>query len=173
MQARFSILKCFLEAGDNFVTLSSTRPDYDDLVIIVDRSKINSHGKPAVGKYLQKLNIYKSTADVDAGTKMYASMTEVDGVMAQYRDVVLRKKQPRKQFVEANTFLKEDGEVELKQYDATCEGFIQSYVERSLWRGYSMDMLWQVHRAEEAAELRIRYRIYIKALYSVIVCSLS
>lgn len=132
MQARFSILKCFLEAGDNFVTISSTTLDHDDLVIKLDRSKINSHGKPAVGRYLNKLNIYKSTADVDAGTKLYASMTEVGEAMAGYRNAVLRKKQPRKQFVEANTFLKEDGEVELRQYDATCEGLIQSYIERSL-----------------------------------------
>lgn len=132
MQARFSILKCFLEAGDSFVTLKSSKSDYDDLVITLDRSKINSHGKPAVGKYLQKLSIYKSIADVEAGTKLYTAMTEVNEVMAGYRNVVLRKKQPRKQFVEANTFLNDDGEVELKQYDATCEGIIQSYAERDL-----------------------------------------
>lgn len=132
MQARFSILKCFLEAGDDFVTLSSTKPDYDDLVIALDRTKINSHGKPAVGKYLQKLHIYKSTADVDAGTKMYAEMTRVDDHIAKYRDVVLRKKQPRKQFVMANTFLTKDGGVKLKEYDPTPEGLIQSYVERDV-----------------------------------------
>lgn len=114
------------------MTLSSTTLDRDDLVINVDRSKILSHGKPAVRKYLEKLSIYKSIADVDAGTKLYALMTEVDEVMAGYRDIVLRKKQPRKQFVGANTFLKENGEVVLKQYDATCEGLIQSYVERCL-----------------------------------------
>lgn len=131
MQARFSILKCFLEAGDNFVTLTSTKPDHDDLVITLDRSKINSHGKPAVGKYLQKLSVYKSIADVKNGSDLYATMTGVGEVMAGYRDVVLRKKQPRKQFVEANTFLKNGG-VELKHYDATCEGLIQSYVERDL-----------------------------------------
>jgi len=132
MRARFSILKCFLEAGDEFVTLSSTKPDHDDLVITLDRSKIESHGKPAVGLYLQKLSIYKSIADVDTGTKLYTEMTTVGEEMAVYRDVVLKKKQPRKNFVEANTFLKEDGGVELKQYDATCEGLIQSYVEREI-----------------------------------------
>lgn len=132
MQARFSILKCFLEVGDGFVKLTSTKPDHDDLAIDLDRNKIESHGKPAVGLYLQKLSIYKSIADVDAGTKLYAEMTAVGEEMAAYRDIVLRKKQPRKQFVEANTFLKEDGGVELKQYDATCEGLIQSYVERGI-----------------------------------------
>ncbi|KAF8474662.1 peptidase family M49-domain-containing protein [Kalaharituber pfeilii] len=132
MQARFSILKSLLQAGDGFVTLSSAELDHDDLVVVLDRSKIKSHGKPAVGKYLQKLSIYKSIADVDAGTKLYAEMTEVDETMAEYRDVVLRKKQPRKNFVEANTFIKENGEVELKHYEATCEGLIQSYAERDL-----------------------------------------
>lgn len=132
MQARFSILKCFLQAGGDFVTLTSTKPDHDDLVITLDRTKINSHGKPAVGKYLQKLNIYKSVADVESGTNMYAEMTGVDAVMAGYRDVVLRKKQPRKQFVMANTYLNKDGSVELKEYKATCKGIIQSYAERDL-----------------------------------------
>ncbi|KAI5810124.1 dipeptidyl peptidase III [Peziza echinospora] len=132
MQARFSILKTFLEAGDNFVTITSTTPDHDDLVITLDRSKIVSHGKPAVGKYLEKLSIYKSIADVEGGTQLYAETTTVDDVMAGYRNVVLKKKQPRKQFVEANTFLKRDGGVELKQYDATPEGLIQSYVERDV-----------------------------------------
>ena len=132
MQARFSILKTFLQAGDNFVTLTSTAPDHDDLVITLDRSKIESHGKPAVARYLQQLSVYKSIADVAGGSRLYADMTAVDDVMAAYRDVVLRKKQPRKQFVEANTFLTKDGGVHLREYDATPEGLIQSYVERDV-----------------------------------------
>jgi hypothetical protein len=47
-------------------------------------------------------------------------------------DVVLAKKQPRKVFVQPNTFVV-DGKVELKEYPLTNEGVIQSFVERQLW----------------------------------------
>jgi dipeptidyl-peptidase-3 len=86
---------------------------------------------PAVRDYLLKLHVYKSTADFVAGSKLYAEMTNVSEQMAKYRDVVMRKKLPRKQFVMANTVLK-GGEVELKEYEATAEGLIQSYAERDV-----------------------------------------
>lgn len=49
------------------------------------------------------------------------------------RDEVLRNKQPRKVFVQANTVLDEKtGQVELREYDASLEGMIQSYAEREI-----------------------------------------
>jgi dipeptidyl-peptidase-3 len=49
------------------------------------------------------------------------------------RDEVLRNKQPRKVFVQANTVLDEKtGKVELREYDASLEGMIQSYAEREI-----------------------------------------
>jgi dipeptidyl-peptidase-3 len=49
------------------------------------------------------------------------------------RDVVLKNKQPRKVFVQANTFLDEaTGQVTLKQYEPTPEGMIQSWAERDV-----------------------------------------
>lgn len=41
----------------------------------------------------------------------------------------MAKKQPRKIFVQANTVL-EGSQVKLKEYDASVEGLIQSWVER-------------------------------------------
>lgn len=49
-QARFSILKCFLEAGDDFCKLDYTKDDLSDLTIKLDRSKILTAGRE--GKYL-------------------------------------------------------------------------------------------------------------------------
>ncbi len=47
------------------------------------------------------------------------------------RDVVLQNKQPRKVFVQANTYLDEaTGKVTLKEYDPTPEGIIQSFADR-------------------------------------------
>ncbi|EEA27969.1 dipeptidyl peptidase, putative [Talaromyces marneffei ATCC 18224] len=130
MQARYSILRTFLDAGDDFVKLVHTKDDLSDLEIHLDRSKILSHGRPAVEKYLQKLHVYKSTADVVAGMQLYNDITSVDDWWGtKVRNIVLQKKVPRKVFVQANTQLEGD-KVVLKEYEPTLEGLIQSYAER-------------------------------------------
>ncbi|KAI1933952.1 hypothetical protein LOZ04_006112, partial [Ophidiomyces ophidiicola] len=132
MQARFSILRTFLDAPDCFVQLKHTKEDLSDIEIYLDRSKILTHGRPAVEQYLQKLHIFKSTADVVEGKKLYDGITHVDEWWGQkLRPVVLQKKVPRKVFVQANTVL--DGDrVVLKEYDPTLQGMIQSYAERDV-----------------------------------------
>jgi dipeptidyl-peptidase-3 len=133
MQARFAILKTFMEAGDKFVEVKANKEDLSDLQIYLDRSKILSHGRPAVEKLLQKLHVYKSTADVEAGTKMYDEITHVDEWWGgKARPVVLDKKTPRKVFVQANTVLQDDGKVSLKEYEPTLEGMVRSYAERDV-----------------------------------------
>ncbi|EGO52957.1 hypothetical protein NEUTE1DRAFT_126368 [Neurospora tetrasperma FGSC 2508] len=132
-QARFAILKSFLQAEDDFCKLEYEKEDLSDLKIKLDRSKILTSGRKAVGDFLQKIHIYKSTADVENGTKFF---TDMSGVGLEYwgtkvRDVVLKNKQPRKVFVQANTYLDEaTGKVSLKHYDATPEGIIQSWADR-------------------------------------------
>jgi dipeptidyl-peptidase-3 len=131
VQARYSILQTFLSAGKDFAALDYTKDDLSDLTIKIDRSKILSHGRPAVEKYLQKIGIYKATADFEAGSKMYNEVTHVDEFWAtKIRPEVIKQKTPRKVFVQANTFL-EGEDVVLKEYPATPEGMIQSYAERS------------------------------------------
>ncbi|KAK7753218.1 hypothetical protein SLS62_004737 [Diatrype stigma] len=138
-QARFSILQCFLQAGDGFCELEGASPDaspdadLSGLQIRLDRAKILTTGRRAVGDYLQKLHVYKATADVEAGSRFFLGMTEVDADFwgRRVRAEVLRNKQPRKVFVQANTYLDEaTGKVALKHYDATPQGLIQSWAER-------------------------------------------
>ena len=113
--------------------VKATKEDLSDLEIYLDRSKILSYGRPAVEKLLQKLHVYKSTADVDEGTKMYGTITHVDEWWGgKVRPVVLDKKTPRKVFVQANTVLGDDGNVLLKEYEPTLEGMVQSYAERNV-----------------------------------------
>ncbi|KAI0022214.1 peptidase family M49 [Xylariomycetidae sp. FL0641] len=134
-QARFSILQCFLQAGEGFCKLDYKGDDVTDALIRIDRSKIPTVGRRAVGDYLRKLHVYKATADVEAGTQFFNDMTNVDADFwgKKVRDEVLRNKQPRKVFVQANTFLDEaTGKVSLKHYDATAEGMIQSWAERQV-----------------------------------------
>ncbi|KAI8941412.1 hypothetical protein NX059_002636 [Plenodomus lindquistii] len=130
MQARFSILRTFLNAGVEFCQLEWEKEDLSDLTIRLERDRILDLGRPAVDDYLQKLHIYKATADVKAAKKMYEDITDVESLYADLvRPAVLRKKTPRKVFVQANTIDK-GGRVELKEYEASAKGMIQSYVDR-------------------------------------------
>ncbi|KAK5002017.1 hypothetical protein LTR28_011939, partial [Elasticomyces elasticus] len=132
MQARHAILKTFLSAGPEFCSLDYADADaLSDLTIKIDRNKIISHGRPAVESFLQKLHVFKATADVDAGKKMYEDITSVDEWWGtKVRAEVLRRAVPRKVYVQANTFIEGD-KVVLKEYPATAEGMIQSYAERT------------------------------------------
>ena len=142
MQARYSILKTFLEVGDDFCTIEDSQSSaskseadkQDGLIIRLDRSKILTHGRPAVETYLQQLHIHKSTADLEAGKRLYAEKTKVEGDFWQkrVRDEVIRKKLPRKVFVMANTVIDDDGGVVLKEYEATLEGMVKSWAERDV-----------------------------------------
>ncbi|KAF7545526.1 hypothetical protein G7Z17_g9108 [Cylindrodendrum hubeiense] len=134
-QARFSILKCFLEAEDDFCKLDYKESDLSDLTIKLDRSKILTAGRDAVAKYLQKLHVYKSTADVKTGTDFYVHMTTVDPDFwgTKVRDIVLANKQPRKVFVQANTYLDDaTGKVSIKHYEASLAGMVDSWADRNL-----------------------------------------
>jgi dipeptidyl-peptidase-3 len=129
MQARHAILKVFLSEPE-FCKLEYTKDDLSDLTIKLDRTKIESHGRPAVNKFLQKLQVYKATADLKAGKELYEEYTGVDEWFAtKVRPAVLAAAPPRKVFVQANTFIEGD-KVVLKEYPATPEGLIQSYADR-------------------------------------------
>lgn len=135
MQARYSILKAFLETdGGAFCRLEHRRADLADLTVHLDRSKILSHGRPAVEAYLRQLHIFKSTADVGAGRALYERMTRVEGEWwtERVRGAVLRKKTPRKVFVMANTVERPGGKVELREYESSMEGMVRSWAEREV-----------------------------------------
>lgn len=130
MQARFSILRTFLNAGVEFCQLEYEKDDLSDLTIRLERDRILDLGRPAVDDYLQKLHIYKATADYANGKRLYDEITDVESFYADLvRPAVLKKKTPRKVFVQANT-VEKDGKVELREYEASNVGMIQSYVER-------------------------------------------
>lgn len=129
MQARYAILRVFLSVGPEACKLDYEKSDLSDLTIKLDRTKIISHLKPKVDEFLQKLNVYKATAS-EEGKKLYEEITTVDEFFEKkVRPAVLAAAQPRKVFVQANTKLEGD-RVVLKEYPATAEGMIQSFVDR-------------------------------------------
>jgi len=131
-QAWYFILQVFISAGDDFITFSHSLPDMSDLTISIDRSKIWTHGRKAVGEYLMQLHVYKCIADVRAGSELYNRMTKVTKQFERYREVVMRLEEPGKVFVQANTVLSEEGGVELREYENSVEGMVKSYAERGV-----------------------------------------
>ena len=135
MQARFVILQVLLESGDGLVKIeqvSNVEDGKADLLLTLDRSKIQSNGKKAIEDFLRKLQVsdiwrtldlssvvylvclwfiqvYKATGDYEQAKKMYDHYSEVSDnshpCFLSLRSIVLDRKQPRKMFVQGNTKL--------------------------------------------------------------------
>ncbi|EZA60250.1 dipeptidyl peptidase 3 isoform X1 [Ooceraea biroi] len=134
-QARYVLLRVCLEAGDGFVNVVETE-DGKNLEMSVDRRKIFTTGKKAIGDFLLKLQVYKSMGDVESAKEMYDRYSAVPESgphpWARWRDIILSRKEPRKIFVQSNTFIDgfDPNNVVLKNYESSFTGFIQSWIER-------------------------------------------
>uniref|UniRef100_A0A8C5MRF0 Dipeptidyl peptidase 3 n=1 Tax=Leptobrachium leishanense TaxID=445787 RepID=A0A8C5MRF0_9ANUR len=135
MQARFVILQVLLEAGQNFVNVSEKvgadgRPDAQ---VTLDREKILSVGLPAIERFLEKLQVYKSTADVDRAREMYDRYSSVTNSelhrFLTLRVIVILRKEERKSFVQINTKITGDT-VDVLQYESSPSGLIISVLQR-------------------------------------------
>nr|XP_060614608.1 dipeptidyl peptidase 3 [Anolis sagrei ordinatus] len=135
MQARFVILRVLLEAGGGLVSLRHTTgtDGKPDAVVSLDRSKISTVGKPALERFLRKLQVLKSTADVAGGRALYETYSAVTDKGPErfltLRHTVLLRKEARKLFVQANTRLEGD-DVVLVQYESSAAGLIRSFRDR-------------------------------------------
>ncbi|XP_061415534.1 dipeptidyl peptidase 3 [Lethenteron reissneri] len=155
MQARFVILRVLLQAGGGLVNVEHTvgadgRPDAR---ISLDRAKIPTVGRTAIHDFLLKLQVYKSTADVDAGRALYAALSAVnDDTELRFlalRDTVMLRKEPRKMFVQVNTALK-DEEVVVTEYEGSAAGLVHSFTERFAKDGEQLEaVLLELSRRDQ------------------------
>ncbi|KAM9846344.1 dipeptidyl peptidase 3 [Aulostomus maculatus] len=135
MQARFVILRVLLEAGEGLVGLKEVtgQDGNPDARITVDRSKIHTVGKNAIHRFLCKLQVFKSTADVEGGRALYDGYSTVSSSSThnflRLRETVLLRKEARKMFVQANTRVSGEN-VELVEYEGNAAGLIRSFTER-------------------------------------------
>lgn len=134
-QARFVIMQVMLEAGEGFLKVEKVEGEdgKPDLLISMDRSKLETVGAPAIAKFLHKLQVYKATADIKKAREMYDGYSAVLGEgeypWLAWRDIVISRKKPRNILVQANTRLA-DEKLELVQYEATPKGMVTSWRER-------------------------------------------
>ncbi|TFK19126.1 aflatoxin-detoxifizyme [Coprinopsis marcescibilis] len=133
MQARLGITQHLIKSGiARLEEIHNESGQLENLYVRVDRQQVLNRGKEAAGKLLIDLQVRKSTADGAGARQFYTDLTTpVEGWEGEIRDLVLKKKLPRKIFVQPNTFLV-DGEVQLKDFPLTHAGVIQSYIERDL-----------------------------------------
>ncbi|KAI0531914.1 peptidase family M49-domain-containing protein [Xylaria digitata] len=129
-RAHFAMLKCLLIDGDGVITVTHNKRA-QSLTVRVDRSKIVTHGKPALGKMLLQLHMYRCTADAEGCRTYYEALSQVDSEHVEWRQTVLANGPPPLIFVHANTFL--DGDtVMLKEYEPSVEGVVESWAEREV-----------------------------------------
>ncbi|KAH9219625.1 peptidase family M49-domain-containing protein [Leptodontidium sp. 2 PMI_412] len=129
-RSHFAILKHLVLSGGGVMRVERDAAN-SNLTVPVDRSRILSHGKPALGDFLCRIHIWRCTADVEPCREFYEAMSAVDGEYEKWRKIVCSKPEPRWKFVQANTFLK-DRTVEVKDYAESNEGIIQSWAERKV-----------------------------------------
>ena len=125
-QARFVIMQVMLEAGEDFLTVKEVvgNDGKPDLLITMNREKIMTVGKQAIAGFLCKLQVYKSTGDINAAKTMYDKYSEVTEPWASRRQIVIDRKQPRVILVQANTVLDEE-KLKLVQYGPSAEGMLK------------------------------------------------
>ncbi|KAJ7774615.1 peptidase family M49-domain-containing protein [Mycena maculata] len=134
MQARLGIMQHLLRS--EIVRLEQVRDKdgvLENLFARVDRSKILSEGKNVMGALLLELQVRKSTADGAGARQYYTNLTTpMDVFTPEVRNLVLKKKLPRKIFVQPVLFLDANGDVQLKDYPLTPAGVIESWIERKI-----------------------------------------
>lgn len=132
MNARYVILRVLLEAGGGLVTLNKkTGADGNpDVEVTIDRALIPTVGKLAIGNFLLKLQVYKSLGDFANGSKMFNAYSEVPADMLELRDIVMARKEPRKIMVQGHMQAKADGGFEMKSFENSTIGMINSFVAR-------------------------------------------
>ncbi|KIL69741.1 hypothetical protein M378DRAFT_1049236 [Amanita muscaria Koide BX008] len=133
MQARLGITQHLIKSGiARLEEVRDANGKLENLYVRIDRDLVLTKGRKVAGELLIELQVRKSTADGPGAREYYNRLTQpIKGWEGEIRDLVLKKKQPRKIFVQPNTFIVDD-EVQLKEYPLTGAGVIESFVERKL-----------------------------------------
>jgi len=133
MQARMGITNYLVDSGlARLEEIRGADGKLENVYVRVDREAVLKSGKDVAGKLLVELQVRKSTADGEGARKFYTALTTPKaGWEGEIRDIVLKKKLPRKIFVQPNTVIVNE-ETQLKDYPLTPAGVIESFIERGM-----------------------------------------
>nr|VZI32617.1 unnamed protein product [Spirometra erinaceieuropaei] len=131
-QARFAIFKVILDCDPPVLQIETVKGEdkNPDLRIHLDRSKLQSVAKPAVGEFLRKLQYYKSTGNVKDGSTFFLNYCTPASEHMEWRKIVIARKKPRPFYVQPVTFENANKTITLKNYPGNNEGMIQSFIDR-------------------------------------------
>eukprot|EP01063_Lacrimia_lanifica_P006041 TRINITY_DN13631_c0_g1_i1.p1 TRINITY_DN13631_c0_g1~~TRINITY_DN13631_c0_g1_i1.p1 ORF type:complete len:775 (+),score=339.75 TRINITY_DN13631_c0_g1_i1:22-2346(+) len=148
MNARYVILRVLLEAGEGLVRIESKTHEDGEATVEVHlaRDKIATVGKAAIGKFLNKLQIYKSLGDVERGNAMFGGYSQVPEDMLALRKVVMARKEPRKLLIQPH-MSRDDaaGTCAIQEFPEAPEGMVASFaarypaVDAALWDLYTQE----------------------------------
>jgi len=143
----YVILQVLLEAGNNFIIIEKTKKDNKDWIAVkIDTKQILTTGLNAIKNFLLKLNVFKSTADFEKATKLFAHYSVVNEFFLEIREIVVNNKKPRRIELQGNVELKNTGsnnEVVYKTYPETMEGVLESFKNRFSTIDNEMLSLWE------------------------------
>ncbi|CAC9444109.1 metallo-peptidase, Clan M-, Family M49 [Leishmania infantum JPCM5] len=127
MRARFCILQALARAPNPIVQITENAKE--GVLITLDRERIATDGRQAIGDLLVNLNVNKATADAKRGSAYFENMTVVSDQYVHYRDIIMARRKPRKQYVQPHTFISGDT-VEVREFAGSVEGVVESFVTR-------------------------------------------
>lgn len=126
-RARYVIYKVLLEV-DGLLELE-INSDKTDFTLKLDQELYASKGKKAIEEFLNKLQVYKATANFKAAKLMYDKYSEVNDSDLELRKIVFSKRKPRRVIIQP-TLVKLSDDVKLMEYSDDAEGGIQSYIDK-------------------------------------------
>jgi len=144
---RYAILQVLLEAGNDFVKIEETEKDGKPyFYFTLDKSQIKTTGKKAIGDFLKKLQVYKSTGDNVEGTKFFERYLKVEEPFLKYRQIVLDNRLPRRIELQDELRVVNDQTIEYVKFEETFEGLIRSKVEHHKDSFEDVYPIWKEYR---------------------------
>jgi len=121
-----------MESDPSLITFEmKEREGREYFLMKTDRSKLRTTAFEAMSRFLQKLHVFKSMGDFEAGKALFEHYSAVDEQMLKLRKIVIDWKLPRRLELQPNLFFSEGASsVEYRDYEATQEGIIQSFTDR-------------------------------------------
>lgn len=182
MQARYALLRVLMDAGvarlhgvEGVTALSVAEGRVGEgeggVHVTLDKAVIASKGVPAVGAFLQQLQVYKATANAGEGLPWFTTLTSVPDAWLLLRDLVIAKRKPRQMFVQPVLETAEEeaerdgascpvtadarvvavpGGPRLVQFPGTLPGLLDAFARRYPERDPELLGLWEAERAAHA-----------------------